>query len=119
MASNLGAVARKLGGHVARWLESTGFRGAPGKFALVPDPKGRLFAVLLGVVRDDLYAVSVLPHNLPPGDYRFDKSGIDIDAQNVAFGWGVGAYRFSRYKKKMREPASLFVDKATLRDIVP
>jgi leucyl aminopeptidase len=116
---NLGVVSRKLGGHVARWMETTAFRAAPGKFALVPDAKGRLLAVLLGAARDDLYAVSALPHNLPPGDYRFDNSGIDIDAQRVAFGWGVGAYRFSRYKKRTHEPASLFVDKATLRDVTP
>jgi leucyl aminopeptidase len=116
---NLAAVSRKLGSHVARWLETTGFRASPGKFALVPDAKGRLLAVLLGVARDDLYALSVLPHNLPPGDYRFDTSGIDIDAQRVAFGWGVGAYRFSRYRKKTREPATLLVDKATLRDATP
>jgi leucyl aminopeptidase len=116
---NVADVSHKLGAHVARWLETTGFRGAPGKVALVPDMKGNLRAVLVGVVRDDLYALSPLPQNLPPGDYRLDESGIAIEATRAAFGWGVGSYRFSRYKKKPREPASLLVDKATLRDALP
>ena len=39
---NFAAIARKLGAHVTRWLETTGFRAAPGKFALVPDAKGAM-----------------------------------------------------------------------------
>jgi leucyl aminopeptidase len=118
-SGNVAAIARKLGAHVVRWLEATGFNGAPGKFALVPDAKGALLAVLVGVARDDIYALSALPQNLPPGDYRLDSSGIDIDPIHAAFGWGVGAYRFSQYKKKLREPSSLLIDKATLREAIP
>ena len=116
---NVTVVARKLGDHVTRWLEATGFVGTLGKFALVPDAKGRLLAVLVGAVRGDLYALSALPQNLPPGDYRFDNSGVEIDPVRAAFGWGVGAYRFSRYKKKIREPSSLQIDKATMREATP
>ncbi len=118
-SGNLTATARKFGSHVTRWLETTGFGGTPGKFALVPDTKGNLLVVLAGVVRGDIYALSLLPQNLPPGVYRFDNAGIDIDPVRAAFGWGVGAYRFSRYKKKLREPSSLLIDKATMREAIP
>ncbi len=116
---NLSAIARKLGGHVARWLETTGFQTAPGKFALVPDAKGNVLAVLIAVARGDIYALSALPQNLPLGDYRLDAAGIEIDPVRAAFGWGVGAYRFSRYKKKLREPSSLLIDKTTLQAATP
>jgi leucyl aminopeptidase len=71
--------------------------------------------VLAGVrTADDIYALAALPHALPPGTYRLDARGVGLDAARAALGWGLGAYRFDRYRKPKRAPAKLAVDAQTL-----
>jgi len=113
-------VTEKLGKAAAQWVRSSGFAGEPGKFCLVPDAQGHLRAVLVGVARsDDLYMLAALPQGLPAGDYRLDDSGLALDSARAALGWGLGAYRFSRYRKRTREPARLHTTRATARMLAP
>jgi len=113
-------VTEKLGKAAAQWVRSSGFAGEPGKFCLVPDVQGHLRAVLVGVARsDDLYSLAALPQVLPAGDYRLDDSGLALDPVRAALGWGLGAYRFSRYRKRTREPARLHTARATTRMLAP
>lgn len=117
---NLRGVAEKLGKAAALWVRASGFAGESGKFCLVPDAQGHLRAVLVGVARsDDLYALAALPQGLPSGDYRLDDAGVALDPVRAALGWGLGAYRFSRYRKRTREPARLRVERATARLLAP
>lgn len=117
---NLKRVSEKLGKTAVQWVRASGFAGEPGKFCLVPDPQGHLRAVLVGVSRaDDLYALAGLPQGLPSGDYRLDDAGVTLDPMRAAFGWGLGAYRFSRYRKPARAPARLRVDRAIARAVAP
>ena len=119
-ARNLGRVTERLGKTAVRWVQASGFRGEAGKFCLVPDTQGHLRAVLVGISRrDDLYALAALPEGLPSGDYRFDDSGVALEPVAAALGWGLGAYRFSRYRKRTREPARLRSDRATVRAVTP
>jgi leucyl aminopeptidase len=119
-AGNCRRVAQKLGQPAQRWVQSSGFGGDPGKFCLLPDAQGQLRAVLAGVTRaDDVYALAALPQTLPPGTYRLDDSGLALDPVRAALGWGLGAYRFSRYAKASREPARLLVDRAVARAVAP
>src|SRR5216684_3720009 len=56
-----------------RWIGATGFAAEPGKLALLPDAKGELVRVLVGVSADDeLWALAALPDALPPGSYRLE-----------------------------------------------
>ena len=113
-------IAQKLGKTAANWVQASGFGGEPGKFCLLPDAQGQLRGVLAGVSgADDLYALAALPQSLPPGIYRLDDSGLALDPLRAALGWGLGAYRFSRYRKSSREPARLLVDRADARAIAP
>jgi len=117
---NLKRIVEKLGKAAAQWVRASGFAGEPGKFCLVPDAQGHLRAVLAGVSRkDDLYALAALPQGLPSGDYRLDDAGVPLDPLRAALGWGLGAYRFSRYRKRTREPARLRVERATARLLAP
>ena len=117
---NLKRVAEKLGKAAAQWVRTSGFTAEPGKFCLVPDAQGHLRAVLVGVSRaDDLYALAALPQGLPSGDYRLDDAGVTLDPARAALGWGLGAYRFSRYRKRTRGPARLRVERATARMLAP
>ena len=113
-------VAQALGKNVFAWLKTMNFRGLPGQFASVSDADGGVRAVLIGVGEgNDRYALSSLPMNLPAGDYRLDDEGVRLDPQLAAFGWGLGAYRFTRYKKAPREAATLLIDRATFQAVEP
>jgi leucyl aminopeptidase len=120
-ADNLEKVARRLEGNARNWLAASGFRGEPGTYCALPDAKGRRRAVFVGVAnRDDVFALSGLPYGLPPGDYRLaTNADIKLDPFRAALGWGLGAYRFSRYRKSTRDAANLAVDDDTFRTVMP
>ncbi len=108
----------RLGAAATSWVRACDFRGEPGRCCLVPDTRGRLRAVLVGVSRpDDVYALAGLPYFLPAGTYRLDSSGLQLDSVSAALGWGMGAYRFARYRKLARGAARLAVDTATLKAV--
>ena len=89
------------------WLDAQAFDGAPGALALLPGDGGLDGAVIgIGDARDpDSYAHAA--YGLPEGDWRVAGAH---DAAIVQLGWGLGAYRFTRYKKAARGPARLVVD---------
>ncbi|MGH8042877.1 MAG: leucyl aminopeptidase family protein [Rudaea sp.] len=119
-ATDLPKVVRSLGAGAAGWVAASGFRAEAGTFCPLPDAQGQLRAVLAGIARgDDLYALSTLPQSLPAGDYCIGATGVALDPLHAALGWGLGAYRFSRYRKSARAPANLAVDAATLAAVTP
>ena len=91
---------------VAAWTRAVGFTAEPGAVALMPDGKGGLGRVLVGV-GDPMrpWDVAGLPFALPKGVYAIE--GAAVDANSAALGWALGGYRFDRYKKSDREPAQL------------
>jgi leucyl aminopeptidase len=84
---------------VRTWISGTGFKGEPGKTALLPGPEGGLARVLVGTeATADLWAYGGLPASLPAGGYHIDA---DLDreaATRAALGWALGCYAFTRYK---------------------
>jgi leucyl aminopeptidase len=81
------------------WLSANAFSGKEGQVLAVPSPEGAIAEILVGVARlDDIYALAALPGSLPPGDYRIGNALDAEAATRLALGWGLGAYRFSRYR---------------------
>jgi len=86
------------------WLERTRFTSAAKKQALIPGPQGALAGVALGIGNgsagdpsgpSDLL-MGQLAASLPEGLYHL---GGDVpNAELAAIAWGLGAYRFRRYK---------------------
>jgi leucyl aminopeptidase len=101
-ADGLGAVP--LGATQKAWVEAQGFKGAARKHVLLPGEDGGLTGVILGLGaasgRDPMdraeVASGALPALLPPGIYH--HAGAVADAELAAVAWGLGAYRFRRYK---------------------
>lgn len=96
------------------WLQAVNFKKG---VQLLPNNNGNLNSVLF-VCKDlaDFFACGDLPNLLPAGDY-FVKNIEDTDTlTRIAFAWGVGAYRFTRYKKNEKAPAQLYVADATALD---
>ncbi|MCL4766247.1 MAG: leucyl aminopeptidase family protein [Hyphomicrobiaceae bacterium] len=86
------------------WLASMGFTGAARKQVAIPGLEGDLAGVVLGVgdgSRGDPCGPSELllgqlAASLPPGRYQL---AAPVDApETAAVAWGLGAYRFRRYK---------------------
>jgi leucyl aminopeptidase len=104
----LDAVLKTLPGAQARFAREAAFRAQPGSHLLLPTPEGRIDMVLAGIEdRADPFALSALPMALPEGSYRIAGG---IGAAEAALGWGLGAYRYGRYRSPPRPPARLAID---------
>ena len=112
------------------WVAAAGFKGAAKQHVLVPSADGRLAGVLLGIGEIGAPAepsgppellLGQLAQTLPAGTYRLEsKMG---DPALAAIAWGVGAYRYGRYKStdgagpaQLRIPAG--VDRAAVLNTV-
>jgi leucyl aminopeptidase len=94
------------------WVEAQGFKGAARKHLLLPGPDGALAGAVLGLGevrgndpmdRPEL-AVGHLAGVLPPGCYHLAEE--PTDGELAAIAWGLGAYRFRRYKSGNGEEAA-------------
>jgi leucyl aminopeptidase len=93
-----------LGERERTWLRSIGFKGTARRHALLPGADGGLGGAVLGVGaapgRDGNETAEVLagllPTVLPPGVYHL--AGGVSNPMLAAIAWGLGAYRFRRYK---------------------
>lgn len=95
---------------VGQWLDMQTFRAAAGTLSLLPGDAGIAAAVLGVGDRLDPFAYAHAPFALPPGNWRL-VDDMPADArQALLLGWGLGSYRFDRYKKPTRQPAQLLLE---------
>jgi len=87
------------------WLDAQGFQAAPGSVALLPDVNGLAGAILGIGDAHDPFAYAHAPFALPEADWT------PVSSENptaLQLGWGLGAYRFDRYRQlPARGPARL------------
>jgi leucyl aminopeptidase len=92
---------------VQAWLQAQGFTAAAGTHALLPGSDGLAGAVLGVADLRDPFAWAHAPYALPAGDWRL-VDDLDDDARAaLQLGWGLGSYRFTRYRAATRAPARL------------
>ena len=94
----------------AAWLDAVRFTPAAKKQALVPSVEGRVTGVVLGGGNgaagepsgpSDLLA-GQLAQSLPAGTYRLGAGF--AEPRLAALAWGLGAYRYRRYKSSSGDP---------------
>lgn len=95
-----------------RFAEANGFQAEANQSALLPDDDGALAAVLMGCGLKDTdqdleMRAGKLAASLTGGYYRFAKLPSDWSARLASIGWGLGAYRFTRYLQDTPETAWL------------
>ena len=100
----LAAWSRAQPDAVRRWVKQTGFTAGHGAVCLIAAEDGAIARVLVGLgsgwgpLEPVIWAFGGLPAKLPAGRYRLDGDG-HIDASAATIGWGLGAYRYGRYRK--------------------
>lgn len=96
--------AQKRGGLVS----ASGFTGAPGQLATLPDAKGGIAGWVLGLGdTTDIFALAAAAEKLPAGTYRLGDVPDFCGGPHAALAWLMGGYVFDRYKKKSRAPTRL------------
>ncbi len=98
---------------VLAWLKRSKFKGTANQFLTVPDENGFPRRIIAGVGKTvTVESIGSLAKRLPAGDYVLDH-GVPEEVYALGLGWGMGAYEFSKYKKKdpdKEEKARLFID---------
>ncbi|MEE2960039.1 MAG: leucyl aminopeptidase family protein [Myxococcota bacterium] len=87
------------------WLKTTGFKAEGLNYTFLPSGNGEAEAVVAaGPDLEELGAM--LRRCLPNGGYHFAK-GCSADLSTFIYGWGLGGYRFDRYREVLLGKASL------------
>ena len=96
---------------IVEWLNAHGFDAAPGSALLLPDTGGNIDAAVLGIGDPhDPLSYAHAPFALPPGEWDVRGELADEARKALQLGWGLGAYRFDRYRTLPRQPARLKID---------
>lgn len=82
---------------------AAGFKGEAGKLLVVPAPDGTMAGFVFGVSQTDLFGAGALPGLLPAGcTVRLEGAF----PRTAALAFGLGTYRFDRYKSKKAAPTA-------------
>ena len=89
-------------------VTASGFVGAAGALAALPDARGGIAAWVLGLgERTDAFALAAAASHLPAGTYRLGDVPDSCGGANAALAWLMGGYGFDRYKKNAARKARL------------
>jgi len=94
-------IRAKLDPIARAFADAVGFEPEPGRYLLLPGAEGGRSAALFGLeaagkTTKDLFLPGRLPALLPSGRYRFANAPHDVRLGALAF--GLGTYRFVRYR---------------------
>jgi leucyl aminopeptidase len=92
-----GADASHVPQHASDWADRAGFKADAGTLLPVPGPDGALSGILVGMGAKPLpLAAGKIARLLPKGTWRY--AGPADGAEDFALGYGLGSYRFDRYR---------------------
>jgi leucyl aminopeptidase len=101
-----------------KWVESSGFRAAPGQSCAVPGEDGAPLCWLSGLETNGwLYQLAALPALLPEGLYRLDCDWTREQRLQASLGWGLASYRFERYKVSGKPRPALVLEEDIEQDV--
>jgi leucyl aminopeptidase len=120
-SDEVAAVIDRLPPAAATFARASGFDGAAGSTAVLPEATGGIHAVLFGLGKPgkpmDPLAAAKLASTLPAGDYRFE--GALAEDALAALGFALQTYRFDRYRggadKAIRLKLGASLDAARLK----
>lgn len=92
------------------WAKKAGYRGETGTLLLIPSGDGHLGGALFGLGKnpsDTPYITGRLARLLPAGDWHVETA--PLTANRLALGYGLGSYRFDRYRSESSEAPTLMI----------
>ena len=106
--AELAEALQVLGGQAAGLAEADGFKAKAGQVLKLPGPDGKLARVLLGLgAQPKVETFRAAAGRLPGAEYRLDGLPEGLDPTDIAAAWGLGTYRYDRYKPAKEGPARL------------
>ncbi len=98
---DLPAVIDGLSPPAKRWVETRGFKADAGEVCEVPAADGKTERVLIGCGQDpvDTWTLCKAAESLPAADYALDGDWAPALRHEMAVGWALASYRFSRYRQ--------------------
>ena len=106
--TGLAAAIDGLVGQAAGLAETEGFKAKAGQSLKLPGADGKTDRVLLGLgAQPKADAFRTAAGRLPAGTYRLEAVPEGLAATDIAVAWGLGAYRYDRYKPAKEGPARL------------
>ena len=102
------------------WLDAQHFNGSGGSVVLLPGEHGLAGAIIGVGDPGDAYAYAHAPFALPEGSVWQLADALPSNVETLLhLGWGLGSYRFARYRKPNRAPARLVATPAAeVRDVI-
>lgn len=89
-------------------VTASGFTGAAGQLAALPDAKGGIAAWVLGLGdKQDAFALAAASEKLPAGTYLLGEAPEFCGGAHAALGWLMGGYSFDTYKTSSRKMVKL------------
>jgi leucyl aminopeptidase len=93
------------------WLELNNFDATAGSALVLPPSDGGVASAVVGVGDAlDPFSYAHAPYALPAGDWRADAALDPAVRAALQLGWGLGAYRYDRFRAPPRAPARLVIE---------
>ncbi|MBB2687167.1 UNVERIFIED_ORG: leucyl aminopeptidase [Rhizobium etli] len=92
------------------WAKKAGFKAESGSLLLIPTAEGHLGGALFGLgtnPSEQPYIAGRLARALPAGDWHIETA--PLTANRLALGFGLGSYRFDRYKSEKSSVATMLI----------
>ncbi len=92
------------------WAGKAGYKAESGSLLLIPTAEGHLGGALFGLgtnPSEHPYITGRLARALPAGDWHVETA--PLTANRLALGFGLGSYRFDRYKSEKLPAATLMI----------
>ena len=107
-ADGLAGWLKKQPKATATWVKGAAFEATPGSVLLLPGKDGDASGALVGMGGDDdIWSWSAASDKLPKGRYKLAREPKASTANRLALGWGLAAYKFTRYKGKPKQHPEL------------
>ncbi len=96
---------------VQAWLQAQRFEGHAGTALAWSDAEGDIAGGVIGIGDAlDPFAYAHAPLALPAADWIIEGEFDEQALRTLQLGWGLGCYRFTRYKPLAKQPARLVAD---------
>jgi leucyl aminopeptidase len=113
----LGAWRERQPQALVQWMVAHGYDASAGSQLSLPGGEGGLAGAVLGIGDPlDPFSYAHAPYAVPPGYWELSGEMDNAAQCALQLGWGLGAYRYTRYRDPPRAPAQLVL--ASLDDEV-